>query len=341
MGPIEIKKCRLNEGKTRQVCVPDEKDRENTPNYNEIGKGYNMLLSEPLEHGDRDPGFGPKLTIFHPYHFNDDCKCVESTGYLFTRTKDCDLISQTVVFENSNDIKKELEQVLSFKESIKSIDITFSEGEDAQFTNSVAFGEEVSFRNEEESSSSSNNCIDESSAKETTDGKIVKTNEQKTWGTDVSIDPYAEAKAGFNFGIASGEVKAGVKYHWGAFYESTWGEDTETSHEAKKAHSIKTKVCDKESKTSKKTKGTTEKKETETKDTTGTQRTETYKVPGYIDEINNTKTAINLGEMVRKYSQTIGITKEICKIYEATLEVEKPPPFTSNFIDQLRKATKF
>ena len=317
-----------------QVCEPSRLDQNKTPNHEEIGKGYNMLLSEPFKHGKRDPGFRPQMAIYHPYAFNDDCKCVEAGGYNFARNLECDYTSTTVLFENSNEIKNKLKETINNKDVKKSLEIQVSEGQQAQFTNAKTFGEQVSLHSKSGESSSSNNCIDKKRADSTKIGQTVEASRESTHKIDTSID----AKINVKVPLAA-ELETNV--HTGFETTNTKGATKGKSKEKTKENSITTKICGVKSKDKGTSSGNTTNTGAADTNTKGSHRTILTKIPGFLDAIENSKTIIQNNKLFTETSGKFGMTEKLCTVYTAKLHKGNPPPFTTNFVLELRKVTKF
>merc|ERR1711936_398398 len=129
-------------------CNPDSGElNENYPNVQRIGQGYNILIGNLLELPALDSlghnGFRElHKRIFNPYSVNyddsrDDCKI---NGYILDKSRNCRATLKTTVFSNSNQVIEKIAEKVKTGETVEEFTFSVSEGENAQFSNSVSFG---------------------------------------------------------------------------------------------------------------------------------------------------------------------------------------------------------
>ena len=163
-------------------CNPDSRElNENYPNVRRIGQGYNILIGNLLELPALDsPGHqgfrGLHKRIFNPYSVDitdsrDECKV---NGYIFDESKNCRASLKTTVFSNSKQVLEKIEEKVKTGENVEEFTFSVTEGENAQFSNSVSFGSSFSQSADSSRGSSSNHCVDESVSQSTETGKTVE-----------------------------------------------------------------------------------------------------------------------------------------------------------------------
>merc|ERR1711988_1121243 len=163
-------------------CNPDSQElNDNYPNVQRIGQGYNILLGNLLELPALDSlghnGFrGLHKRIFNPYSVDyadsrDDCKI---NGYILDKSRNCRATLKTTVFSNSKQVVEKIEEKVKTGETVEEFTFSVSEGENAQFSNSVSFGSSFSQSADTTTGSSSNHCVDESESQSTETGRTVE-----------------------------------------------------------------------------------------------------------------------------------------------------------------------
>merc|ERR1719340_519565 len=163
-------------------CNPDSEElNQNYPNVRRIGQGYNILVGNLLELPALDitghNGLrGLHKRIFNPYSIDitdsrDECKV---NGYIFDGSKNCRASLKTTVFSNSKQVLEKIEEKVKTGETVEEFTFSVSEGENAQFSNSVSFGASFSQSSDSTTGSSSNHCVDESTSQTTETGRTVE-----------------------------------------------------------------------------------------------------------------------------------------------------------------------
>ena len=163
-------------------CNPDSEElNQNYPNVRRIGQGYNIIVGNLLELPALDStghnGLrGLHKRIFNPYSIDiadsrDECKV---NGYIFDGSKNCRASLKTTVFSNSKQVLEKIEEKVKTGETVEEFTFSVSEGENAQFSNSVSFGASFSQSSDSTTGSSSNHCVDESTSQTTETGRTVE-----------------------------------------------------------------------------------------------------------------------------------------------------------------------
>merc|ERR1712066_116870 len=116
------------------------------------------------------------MGIFNPYSVDtddsrDQCKV---NGYIIDRSKNCRATLKTTVFSNSKQVVEKIEEKVQTGETVEEFTFSVSEGENAQFSNSVSFGSSFSQSADSTTGSSSNHCVDENTCRSTETGKTVE-----------------------------------------------------------------------------------------------------------------------------------------------------------------------
>merc|ERR1712107_148968 len=135
-------------------CNPDSEELNlNYPNVRRIGQGYNIIVGNLLELPALDitghNGLrGLHKRTFNPYSIDiadsrDECKV---NGYIFDGSKNCRASLKTTVFSNSKQVLEKIEEKVKTGETVEEFTFSVSEGENAQFSNSVSFGASFSQR---------------------------------------------------------------------------------------------------------------------------------------------------------------------------------------------------
>jgi len=194
----EYKEWRDKETKKEKVwchremaeCDPAFHDRDpDLPNIDRIGKGYNILVGNLLEIPKDDilghEGFkGLHKQIFSPYSVSvrDRERC-KVNGYEIDISKNCRASLKTTIFTSSSQVRENIEEKVNTGEFVEEFTFSVSEGENAQFSHSVSFGESFSQSSDSTGGTTSNHCVDKSVSQSTDRGSSVdtsKTSEQST-----------------------------------------------------------------------------------------------------------------------------------------------------------------
>merc|ERR1711953_491139 len=168
--------------KEARECSPDrDEENEHYPNIERIGRGYNIIIGNLLELPARDTlghqGFrNLHKNIFNPYSVDiddsrDQCKV---NGYIMDRSKNCAASLKTKIFSNSRQVMETIAEKVQTGRTVEEFTFTVSEGENAQFSNSVSFGSSFTQSSDTTTGSSSNHCVDESTSESTERGRTVE-----------------------------------------------------------------------------------------------------------------------------------------------------------------------
>merc|ERR1711884_816959 len=168
--------------KEARECSPDRnEENEHYPNIERIGRGYNIIIGNLLELPARDTlghrGFrGLHKNIFNPYSVDiddsrDRCKV---NGYLTDTSKNCAASLKTKIFSNSRQVMETIAEKVQTGKTVEEFTFSVSEGENAQFSNSVSFGSSFTQSSDSTTGSSSNHCVDESTSESTERGRTVE-----------------------------------------------------------------------------------------------------------------------------------------------------------------------
>merc|ERR1712079_403895 len=168
--------------KEARECSPDrDEENEHYPNIERIGRGYNIIIGNLLELPARDTlghqGFrNLHKNIFNPYSVDiddsrDQCKV---NGYIMDRSKNCAASLKTKIFSNSRQVMETIAEKVQTGRTVEEFTFSVSEGENAQFSNSVSFGSSFTQSSDSTTGSSSNHCVDESTSESTERGRTVE-----------------------------------------------------------------------------------------------------------------------------------------------------------------------
>jgi hypothetical protein len=186
---FELKQKKNNESRIeKQWCRREAEEcnpvrvelNQKYPNIRRIGQGYNIivgnLLALPALDSAGHNGFrGLHKRIFNPYSIDiaDSGDACNINGYNFDGSKNCQASLKTTVFSNSNQVLEKIEDKVKTGEMVEEFKFSVSEGENAQFSNSVSFGASFSLNSDSTKGSSANHCVDESTSQQTDIGKTV------------------------------------------------------------------------------------------------------------------------------------------------------------------------
>ena len=198
----EYKEWRDKETKKEKVwchremgeCDPAFNDRDpDLPNIDRIGKGYNILVGNLLEIPKDDilghEGFkGLHKQIFSPYSVSvrDRERC-KVNGYEIDISKNCHASLKTTIFSSSSQVRENIEEKVNTGEFVEEFTFSVSEGENAQFSHSVSFGESFSQSSDSTGGKTSNHCVDKSVSQSTDRGSSVDTSNTSEQSTSFEV----------------------------------------------------------------------------------------------------------------------------------------------------------
>merc|ERR1711884_168835 len=168
--------------KEERECSPDSgEENQHYPNIERIGRGYNIVIGNLLELPARDTlghkGFrGLHKNIFNPYSvdIDDSRDQCQINGYILDRSKNCAASLKTKIFSNSRQVMETIAEKVQTGRTVEEFTFSVSEGENAQFSNSVSFGSSFTQSSDSTTGSSSNHYVDESTSESTERGRTVE-----------------------------------------------------------------------------------------------------------------------------------------------------------------------
>lgn len=358
-------------------CESEEQDSR-FPNIERIGQGYNILIGNLLELPETDNlghmGYkGLHKRIFSPYSVSSveaKARC-KINGYIMDTSKDCKASLTTTVFSNSRQVAKKIEDKVKTGETVEELSFSVSEGENAQFSNSVSFGESFTQSSDSTEGSSSNHCVDESLSESIEKGTSIESsttseasnsfdasqseshNEErsKTSTQSTSSAQSASLSAGggaFGFSFsASGETSSSEEksksdtFTSGKTSEYSFSRSSSQSKSAtfgntetnsnSNSKSITTNICKEGSKSITDNTGEEQSKDTANETNKGSSFEKSFEIPGDARSVKHSTAVAKSEEFFQEYSGSISHTEASCKKYTARLNDQTPPAFTNDF----------
>ena len=191
----------------------------------QAGNGYNLINSDPLNIGRRDRGHR-QVQIFNPFGYSKtydtDSTCI-LRGYTNpVRSKSCSAKKETIVFKDIFQVQKTISESIDKENKLEGVNVEVSSSENAQFTNAIAFGEQVSYSTDGSETKSSTHCVDrgvsESSSVDSTfekNGQATDSSSNSDSSTTSNTDTQTNSKSSTN--TDESNISASVGASGGAF----------------------------------------------------------------------------------------------------------------------------
>ena len=255
------------------------------------------------------------------------------------------------MFTKSSDILESLEEDYDSTESIDGGEITFEESENAQFSNSISFGAEVSLSSNNRDSLGNEHCVDREKGTSVEIGQNVENNGQSSDTRETSQQDSREKTEGFGagvegslgavYGVFGASISPSFNYNQeekNTKTRSSTNSNTESngwsrvnSNSKSDQTNIKTGFCGNFNfeKDDGKSEGNNTAEENGT--STGSQTTKTFSVPQFFDSVKNSASISEAEKHFQQYRGAIAITSRKCTTYKLEIQANDPPSFTEKF----------
>ena len=308
------------------------------PNYGKVTRGYNILRGElvGLSHGV-DPGFTSSniFSVVRKDFRGDSCSF---KGYTSDSAKNCEGSSTSEVFTNSSGVIESLEKDFEHEELIDGGEVTIEESENAQFTNSQAFGAELRLNTGNRVNMGTDACVDIELAQSTEIGQTLENNGQSTSTRGSSTERTRGSSIGLklgggegnSFGLSS-DIKNEVKDIESESESNIlgWGQISKRTDSHRQ--DINTRFCEnfRREDTDNIVEGTDD--TITTGGSNGKIVTKSFSIPGFRDSVKNSKSLSQVESHFRNYSGAIALSTKKCTTYKLKTQADNPPTFTEPF----------
>ena len=231
------------------------------------------------------------------------------------------------------------------------------ESENAQFTNSISFGEEVTLNRGHRGSLGNDACIDKGVANSAEVGDTLENNGQATEGSETSRTNGRENSSGTSTGTTVGAGISAPLGSSGASGSLSFSRSRNSHNEVKDLNSettgnsksdsrgwrqaksrnrssqrnINTRFCEKSDREESQSKGTTDSKRKEDGTSKGNQVTNRFTVPHYFDSVRNSASFSKAEKHFSRSSGAIARSSRKCASYNLGIQADNPPAFSNEF----------
>ena len=224
--------------------------------------------------------------------------------------------------------------------------MTISRSENAQFSNTFAFGQSLSRSSGGNSCNNNNHCIDRNTAKQYEVGQILENNGESTTSSTDREGSSSSHTAGGSVGGSFMGIGASAEYSYSSSKtqekeqtkSSSSGWRNSNSNSETNSHSINTNYCD--STENCRTDSIGADTDYKTDETIGGDKGSTisFSLPGKKDTIENSKDITKAKEVITTYSGSIAVSDMECQTYKANVKKEEHfPAFTETFKTEVQK----